>query len=105
MSIMAIAASYPLSAQSREVARVSHAKGSDFDNDALVERTRESIAQWPQLRGYLEGPWAITITAKGGKVTLEGTVTSTADRDKIDARANAVTNVFWVQNNLKVARR
>ena len=45
---------------------------------------------------------SIHIIVKNGHVTLEGVVANQADKTLINARANAVPNVFSVTNNLLV---
>ena len=46
----------------------------------------------------------IHIIVKNGHVTLEGVVANQGDKNLINVRANAVANVFSVQNDLIVAR-
>jgi len=46
----------------------------------------------------------IRIIVKNGRVTLEGIVDSQADKDSADIRANGVSGVFSVTNNLLVAK-
>jgi hyperosmotically inducible protein len=46
----------------------------------------------------------IRIIVKGGHVTLEGVVDSEADKDIAGIRANGVSGVFSVNNNLKVVK-
>lgn len=46
----------------------------------------------------------IRIIVKGGHVTLEGVVDSQADKDTAGIRANGVSGVFSVTNNLKVVK-
>jgi hyperosmotically inducible protein len=46
----------------------------------------------------------IRIIVKGGHVTLEGVVDSQADKDMAGLRANGVSGVFSVTNNLKVVK-
>jgi len=47
---------------------------------------------------------SIHIIVKNGHVTLEGVVTSQADKNIAGIRANGVPNVFSVQNNLQVVK-
>jgi hyperosmotically inducible protein len=46
----------------------------------------------------------IHIIVKNGHVTLEGVVNSEFDKNLINVRANAVPNVFSVQNNLIISK-
>jgi len=46
----------------------------------------------------------IRIIVKGGHVTLEGVVDSQADKDMAALRANGVSGVFSVTNNLRVVK-
>jgi len=46
----------------------------------------------------------IRIIVKGGHVTLEGVVDSQADKDMAGLRANGVSGVFSVTNNLRVVK-
>jgi len=46
----------------------------------------------------------IRIIVKGGHVTLEGVVDSQADKDMAGLRANGVSGVFSVTNNLQVVK-
>jgi len=45
----------------------------------------------------------IHIIVKNGHVKLEGVVANQMDKNLINVRANAVPNVFSVENNLQVA--
>ncbi len=47
----------------------------------------------------------IHIVVKNGNVTLEGTVVSQADRNLANIRANGVSGVFHVTNNLQIEGR
>jgi hyperosmotically inducible periplasmic protein len=47
---------------------------------------------------------SIRIIVKGGHVTLEGVVDSQADKDAAGLRANGVSGVFSVTNNLQVVK-
>jgi hyperosmotically inducible protein len=46
----------------------------------------------------------IRIIVKNGNVTLEGVVDSEADKNMVNLRANGVSNVFSVTNNLRVVK-
>ena len=47
---------------------------------------------------------SIRIIVKGGHVTLEGVVDSQADKDAAGLRANGVSGIFSVTNNLQVVK-
>jgi hyperosmotically inducible periplasmic protein len=47
---------------------------------------------------------SIRIIVKGGHVTLEGVVDSQADKDAAGIRANGVSGIFSVTNNLQVVK-
>jgi osmotically-inducible protein OsmY len=46
----------------------------------------------------------IRIIVKNGNVTLEGVVDSQTDKDTAGIRANSVSGIFSVTNNLMVAK-
>jgi osmotically-inducible protein OsmY len=46
----------------------------------------------------------IRIIVKNGRVTLEGVVDSDADKNMAGLRANGVSGVFSVTNNLQVVK-
>ena len=57
----------------------------------------------PALQKYALGVQKpIRIIVKNGKVTLEGVVDSEADKNMANIRANSVSGVFAVTNNLRV---
>jgi hyperosmotically inducible protein len=57
----------------------------------------------PGLDRYaLQAVPPIHIIVDNGKVTLEGVVASEADKNQAGIRANAVSGVFSVTNNLRV---
>jgi hyperosmotically inducible protein len=58
----------------------------------------------PSMQRYAEGAVpSIHIIVKNGHVTLEGVVSSEADKNVANVTANGVPNVFSVTNNLSVA--
>ncbi|HTS62915.1 MAG TPA: BON domain-containing protein [Candidatus Acidoferrales bacterium] len=60
----------------------------------------------PGLDRYaLQAVPPIHIIVDNGNVTLEGVVDTQADKDQAGVRANTVTGVFKVTNNLQVAKR
>jgi osmotically-inducible protein OsmY len=62
-----------------------------------------AIYGFPQLNKYAIDPAKpIRITVVNGNVTLSGVVDSQADKDVANIRANGVTGVFKVVNNLEV---
>jgi hyperosmotically inducible periplasmic protein len=74
---------------------------SIFD-DQIRQAEFRSIYQSPLSR-YALGPVAqIHIIVNGGHVTLEGTVANETDRNIAGIRANSVSGVFSVTNNLQV---
>ena len=78
---------------------------SPFD-DRLRRRLYRAIYGYPALEKYALGVQKpIRIIVKNGNVTLEGVVDSEGDKDTAGIRANSVTGVFSVTNNLQVASR
>jgi hyperosmotically inducible protein len=62
-----------------------------------------AIYSFPSLQKYAwNSVQSIHIIVENGHVTLEGVVDSQADKDAANVRANSVSNVFSVTNNLKV---
>jgi hyperosmotically inducible protein len=45
---------------------------------------------------------SIHIIVKGGHVVLEGTVNNQGDKDRVGMKANGVSGIFEVRNNLQV---
>ena len=75
---------------------------SPMDNQIRTAEFR-AIYGFPSLQKYAEyAVQSIHIIVDGGHVTLEGNVDSQADKDAAGVRANTVSNVFSVQNNLQV---
>jgi hyperosmotically inducible periplasmic protein len=64
-----------------------------------------AIYRYPALERYAIVPQKpIRIIVKGGHVTLEGVVDSEGDKNLAGIRANGVSNVFSVTNNLQVSK-
>jgi hyperosmotically inducible protein len=64
-----------------------------------------AIYRYPALQRYAMVPQKpIRIVVKGGHVTLEGVVDSEGDKNIAGIRANGVSNVFSVTNNLQVEK-
>jgi hyperosmotically inducible protein len=77
---------------------------SSFD-DGIRVRTLRAIARTGGLYRYFQGANpSIHIIVEGGRVTLEGVVSSKGDSNLAYIAANGVTGVFKVTNNLVVAR-
>jgi hyperosmotically inducible protein len=74
-------------------------------DDALRRRLFRAIYGYPSLERYALGVQKpIRIIVKSGRVTLEGVVDSDADKNLVGLRANSVSGVFSVTNNLNVAK-
>jgi len=74
----------------------------------MDDRTRMAVYRavygFPSLNKYAIDPaQPIRITVVNGNVTLNGVVLSQADKDVAGIRANSVSGVFKVTNNLQVA--
>jgi hyperosmotically inducible protein len=77
---------------------------SSFD-DSIRIRTLRAIARTGGLYRYFQGANpSIHIIVDGGRVTLEGVVSSKGDSQLAYIAANGVSGVFKVTNNLVVAR-
>ena len=77
---------------------------SNFD-DGLRLRLYRAIYGFPALEKYaMPVIKPIRIIVKNGHVTLEGVVDSQADKDMAGLRANGVSDVFSVTNNLVVVK-
>lgn len=75
---------------------------SPMDDRIRLAEAR-AIYGFPQLNKYAIDPaQPIRITVVNGNVTLSGVVDSQADKDVANIRANGVTGVFKVVNNLQV---
>ena len=72
-------------------------------DDGLRIATYRAIYGYPGLDRYaLQAVPSIHIIVDNGKVTLEGVVATEADKDMAGLRANGVSGVFSVTNNLRV---
>jgi hyperosmotically inducible protein len=75
---------------------------SPMDDRIRLAEAR-AIYGFPQLNKYAIDPAKpIRITVVNGNVTLSGVVDSEADKDVANIRANSVSGVFKVVNNLQV---
>jgi hyperosmotically inducible protein len=74
-------------------------------DDGLRLRLYRTIYGFPALEKYaMPVIKPIRIIVKSGNVTLEGVVDSQADKDMVGLRANGVSGIFSVTNNLVVAK-
>lgn len=72
-------------------------------DDSIRARTYRSIAQMGGLYRYLQGANpSLHIVVDRGRVTLEGVVSGSGDRNLAYIAANRVPGVFSVTNNLRV---
>jgi len=74
-------------------------------DDQLRLRLYRAIYGYPSLERYaMPVNKPIRIIVKGGHVKLEGVVDSEADKNVAGIRANSVSGIFSVENNLQVAK-
>ena len=74
-------------------------------DDQLRRRLFRAIYGYPAMQKYAMGVQKpIRIIVKNGKVTLEGVVDSDGDKNIANIRANGVSGVFSVTNNLQVVK-
>jgi hyperosmotically inducible protein len=74
-------------------------------DDRLRIRLYRAIYGYPAMQKYALGVQKpIRIIVKNGHVTLEGVVDSEADKNIANIRANSVSGVFSVANNLQVVK-
>jgi osmotically-inducible protein OsmY len=74
-------------------------------DDQIRARTYRAIFGYAPLQRYSLGAMpSIHIIVKNGNVTLTGYVSTETDKQLADTRANGVTNVFSVTNDLKIDR-
>jgi hyperosmotically inducible protein len=67
--------------------------------------TTSTINGYPALQRYALGVQKpIRIIVKNGHVTLEGVVDSEGDKNLAGIRANGVSGIFSVDNNLQVSK-
>lgn len=78
---------------------------SPFDDRLRLAVFRAIYSQSALNRYALGAIPGIHIIVKNGNVTLEGVVANEMDRNIANIRANGVSGVFSVENNLQVARR
>jgi hyperosmotically inducible periplasmic protein len=96
-------------------ARVKHLEGAErvdnqieilpasFNDDRIRRQVARAIFNDPRLFNYAIQPTPpIHIIVKNGHVDLEGVVRTQAEKDDAFIRANGVSGVFSVQNNLQV---
>jgi len=99
----------------RVVARIEGVKGvvnqvevlplSPFDDRIRIAVLR-AVYGFPALQRYALGTQpAVRIIVKNGEVTLEGVVATEADLHLVNIRANGVSGVFKVTNNLRLENR
>ena len=89
---------------SRVVNNISVLPLSSMDNSIRV-RTYRAIARTGGLNRYLMGANpSVHIVVDRGRVTLEGVVSSNADRQLAYMAANQIRGVFSVTNNLRTDR-
>jgi len=96
-------------------ARVKHLEGvervdnqieilpASFNDDRIRGRVARAVFNDPRLFNYgIQTVPPIHIIVKNGHVNLEGVVRTQAEKDDAFIRANGVSGVFSVQNNLQV---
>lgn len=77
---------------------------SPMDDQLRIQLFR-SIYGYPPLEKYALGVIKpIRIIVQGGKLTLEGVVDSEEDKSLVGVRANGISGVFKVTNNLQVVK-
>ena len=100
-SALSLVANYP--GVKDVVDNIEVAPTSPMD-DRIRLATARAVYGAPQLNRYAIDPAKpIRITVINGNVTLSGVVDSQADKDVANIRANTVSGVFKVTNNLQVA--
>jgi hyperosmotically inducible protein len=76
-----------------------------FNDDRLRRRLYRAIYSFAPLQKYSLGVHQpIRIIVKNGHLKLEGVVDNQADKNAAGIRANGVSGVFSVTNNLQVAK-
>ena len=74
-------------------------------DDRIRQSLYRAIYGYPPLQRYaMPVLKPIRLMVKNGHVTLEGVVDSEADKNIVGVRANSVSGVFSVKNNLVVAK-
>ena len=100
-SAVSLVANYP--GVKDVVDNIEVAPVSPFDDRIRLAEAR-AIYGTPQLNRYAMDPAKpIRITVVNGNVTLSGVVDNQGDKDIANIRANGVSGVFKVTNNLQVA--
>jgi osmotically-inducible protein OsmY len=75
------------------------------NDDRIRRQLYRAIYGYPALQKYALGvQQPIRIIVNGGKVTLEGVVDNEGDKNIANIRANGVSGVFSVTNNLQVVK-
>lgn len=75
-------------------------------DDGIRLAVARAIYGFPSLQRYASDPAkTIRITVVSGHVQLDGIVDSQSDKDTANIRANSVSGVFSVTNNLQVANQ
>ncbi len=75
------------------------------NDDRIRRAVYRAIYGYPALQKYALGvQQPIRIIVKNGNVTLEGVVDNDADKNIANVRANGVSGVFSVKNNLQVVK-
>lgn len=75
------------------------------NDDRIRLSVYRAIYQGPLQRYALQAVPPIHIIVKNGRVTLEGVVASEGDKNLANIKANGVSGVFGVTNNLRVDGR
>ena len=96
-------------------ARVKHLEGvervdnqieilpASFNDDRIRRQVARAVFNDPRLFNYgIQSVPPIHIIVKNGHVNLEGVVRTQTDKDDAFIRANGVSGVFSVENNLQV---
>ncbi|HXO38690.1 MAG TPA: BON domain-containing protein [Candidatus Acidoferrum sp.] len=96
-------------------ARVKHLEGvervdnqieilpASFNDDRIRRQVARAVFNDPRLSNYgIQSVPPIHIIVKNGHVNLEGVVRTQTDKDEAFIRANGVSGVFSVENNLQV---
>jgi len=78
---------------------------SPMDDRIRIAEYRAIYGQPPLDRYGLQAVPPIHIIVENGRVTLEGVVANQSDKDVANVRANTVSGVFSVVNNLRVENR
>jgi len=100
-SALALASTFPGVKQVNDEIEVDPASIMDDQTRMAVAR---AVYGYPSLNKYAIDPAKpIRISVQNGHVQLSGVVDSQADKDTAGIRANGVSGVFSVENNLQVA--